>query len=319
MRTFVYFFLVVVLLSGVTSCVSKKVYDELNDKYNRLLDSQSELVENNDRLLAQRKELSAEITMLKDSVRLMQNKKESLQQEYTAVKQRLDELIASYEALQTESAGKLAEQGKEISRLLNELQDREDQLAMERLRLEKLNGELSDRSRRIDELEQLINERDAQMEALRQAVTGALKAFEGKGLHITRKNGKLYVSMENKLLFASGSWQVESRGLSALQKLAPVLVKNPGIEVLIEGHTDNVPYRHGVLIDNWDLSVKRATSIVRILQAAGVSPGQITAAGRGEYLPVSDNTTSSGRAANRRIEIILSPNLDQINRLLNGE
>jgi chemotaxis protein MotB len=319
MRFFNILFAFVLILIFGTSCVSKKVYDELSEKYQTLLRSNSELIDNNDELVAQRNALNAELLQLKDSIGRLENKKQLLEQEYTSVKKRMDELIASYEALQTQSSTQLAEKGKEISRLLNKLSQREDQLALERMQLEKLQAELDIRSQRIDELEGLINAHEEQMKALRHAVSDALQSFEGKGLHVYRKNGKVYVSMENKLLFASGSWRVGDRGRTAVEKLAEVLSRNPDIEVLIEGHTDNVPYKHSVLEDNWDLSVKRATAIVRILQSKGVSPKQITAAGRGEYLPVQTNESVQGRAANRRIEIILSPNLDKINRLLGGE
>ncbi len=312
-------FVWVVLMIAFSSCVSKKVYDELEEKYNNLLHSNSELIDNNDKLLARKNALEKELSGLKDSIAVLDKKKKYTEQEYTSAKKRLDELVASYEALQGESNRKLAEKGKEISQLLNALQAKEDSLQMESLRLEKMQAELDERSQVIDRLQSLIDAKEEQMNRLRTAVSQALGAFEGKGLHVHKKNGKLYVSMENKLLFASGSWAVSSRGREAVENLAKVLVDHPDIEVLIEGHTDNVPYSYSVLQDNWDLSVKRATSIVRILQSKGVSPKQMSASGRGEYLPVQDNATPEGRAANRRIEIILSPNLDKINEILSGE
>lgn len=124
--------------------------------------------------------------------------------------------------------------------------------------------------------------------------------------------------MENKLLFNSGSWAVGTEGKKAVEQLASVLSENKDINVLIEGHTDNVPYTGTTIIDNWDLSVKRATAIVRILESKGVNPTQITAAGRSEYIPVATNETTEGKAKNRRIEIILTPNLDEISKLLNN-
>ena len=117
-------------------------------------------------------------------------------------------------------------------------------------------------------------------------------------------------------MFSSGSWAVGATGTQAVQKLAKVLAVNPDIKVLIEGHTDNDPYKGPVIKDNWDLSVKRATAIVRILQNANVDANQITAAGRGEYVPVASNSSKAGKSKNRRIEIILSPNLDEVAKLL---
>jgi len=157
------------------------------------------------------------------------------------------------------------------------------------------------------------------MTALKDAISRALTDFEGKGLTVEQRNGKVYVSMENKLLFESGSWAVNSEGRRAVEQLGTVLADNPDIAVLIEGHTDNVPYSgNSVLTSNWDLSTKRATSIVTILRANPyINPENLTAAGRGEYAPIATNETSEGRAKNRRIEVILTPKLDELSKLLN--
>ena len=179
-----------------------------------------------------------------------------------------------------------------------------------------LKDSLNRTAAQINELKVLIGEKESAMKALKQTISNALKGFEGKGLTVIQKNGKVYVSMENKLLFNSGSWAVGSNGKKAVKDLAEVLKKNPEIEVLIEGHTDNVPYKGAVIKDNWDLSVKRATAIVRILQVSGLNPEQLIAAGKSQYSPLDNNESSQGRAKNRRIEIVLSPNLDEINKLL---
>jgi chemotaxis protein MotB len=304
------------VLLSLGSCVSKKVYEDLEDKYNRLLHSNSELIEDNENLVSQRNELQAEVHTLSNDIGQLRDKKQSLENEYTAAKNRLDELIASYEALETESSGELTEKANTIRGLIQQLEEKELALETENRRLSLLQSELDARSETINELEALIEAKETKKNALRSAVSNALQSFDGKGLTVTRKNGKVYVSMENKLLFGSGSWSVGTQGKEAVGQLAQVLVQNSDIEVLIEGHTDNVPYSGTSIQDNWDLSVKRATAIVRILQSKGVSPKQITAAGRSKYLPISPNTTKEGRAKNRRIEIILAPNLDEINHLL---
>jgi chemotaxis protein MotB len=239
-----------------------------------------------------------------------------LTNEYNASKARLDALIDSYNALESESASELTEKANTIQDLLKDLEAKEKALALEKQHLQQLQNELTARSETINELEELIALKEAKMDALRNAVSNALHTFEGKGLSVTQKNGKVYVSMENKLLFESGSWAVGFEGKKAVVELAKVLKVNPDIEVLIEGHTDTVPYNGNTIEDNWDLSVKRATAIVRILENNAINPKQITAAGRSEYIPVSDNASSEGRAKNRRIEIILAPNLDKINKLL---
>ena len=314
MKNIIFIFLILLVN---TSCVSKKIYEDLERKYNRLSNSNSELITQNESLVAERNKLQKDINSLGQEILQLNDRKTGLENEYNAAKDRLNKLIASYDALRSESTSELTEKANTIRQLLNELEKKENQLAIENTRLQKLQADLNDRSKIIEELEGLIADKEAKMNALKNAVSNALKGFEGKGLTISNKNGKVYVSMENKLLFDSGSWAVGSQGVDAVEKLAQVLIQNPDIEVLIEGHTDNVPYSsNSVLTDNWDLSVKRATAIVRILQNKGVKPQQITAAGRSEYLPIQSNSTSDGKAKNRRIEIILAPNLDKINQLL---
>ena len=136
---------------------------------------------------------------------------------------------------------------------------------------------------------------------------------------VEAREGKVYVSMENKLLFKSGSWTLELEGQRAISRLGDVLADNPDISILIEGHTDNIPYSgQGSLNGNWDLSTKRATSIVNtLLENVEILPQNLTAAGRGEFLPIATNSTIDGRAANRRIEVILSPQLDEITQIIN--
>jgi chemotaxis protein MotB len=192
-------------------------------------------------------------------------------------------------------------------------------LAIEEARLKKMQKDLQARSKRVDELEAIITAKDAKMNALKDAISAALTNFEGKGLTVEERNGKVYVSMENKLLFESGSWEVNSRGREAVVALGKVLGDNKEIAVLIEGHTDNVPYgEKGLIKNNWDLSTKRETAIVNILTENNDIPkDNLTAAGRGEYAPIGPNTTSEGRAKNRRIEVVLTPKLDAINKLLN--
>ena len=157
------------------------------------------------------------------------------------------------------------------------------------------------------------------MSRLKDAISKALTNFEGKGLTVEQRDGKVYISMENKLLFQSGSWSVGGEGRKAVQQLGSVLAENPDIAILIEGHTDDVPYKgNSQLSGNWDLSTKRATAIVNILREnASINPENLTAAGRGEYAPVATNDNAEGKAKNRRIEVILTPKLDEISKLLN--
>jgi chemotaxis protein MotB len=302
----------------LNSCVSKKVYQELETKFNNLRSSNAALVEEKDNLLAVKKALETDLEKLTNDYSTLNTEKEILADELVSLQNKYKNLDESYNALSAQSSKKLAEQSQKNQELLVQLEEKERKLALESDRLEKLQNELAQRSNQINELQGLINAKEAQMQQLKNAISSALLNFEGKGLTVVQKNGKIYVSMENKLLFDSGSWAVGSEGKNAVEQLASVLSKNPDINVLIEGHTDNVPYTGATIIDNWDLSVKRATAIVRILQNKGVNPTQITAAGRSEYVMVGSNATQEGKAKNRRIEIILAPNLDEISKLLNN-
>lgn len=307
-----------VIAFTLNACVSKKVYQDLESKYNKLRSSNTALIEEKDNLLAAKKALEEDLAQLNNDFNNLNSEKELLESDLVALQNKFKNLDESYKALSDQSSKKLAEQAKKNQELLSKLEEKEAILAAESLRLEKLLNELNERSAQIEELQSLINAKEAQMEQLKNAISKALLNFEGKGLTVEQKNGKIYVSMENKLLFSSGSWAVGTEGKKAVQQLASVLAENPDINVLIEGHTDNVPYNSSSSVkDNWDLSVKRATAIVRILENRNVNPTQITAAGRSEYLPVDTNETKEGKAKNRRIEIILAPNLDEISKLLN--
>ena len=310
--------LIILTLTLVTSCVTKRVYTELEEKYNALRDNNSSLFGENQDLIDKKKELEASALELKNEVEKLASEKVKLGNSIDQLEEKKQRLEQEYNELSTLSAEQLSEKEKQNRELLVQLQEKEAKLAEESARLEKLQGDLSSRSARVNELEGLIAAKEAKMQRLKDAVSAALSGFEGKGLTVERKNGKVYVSMENKLLFGSGSWAVGDQGRSAVVNLAKVLRQNNDIDVLIEGHTDNVPYGgKGAVTDNWDLSTKRATAIVRILVNNNVDPKQITAAGRGEFLPMASNNSVSGKAKNRRIEIILAPNLDAINELLN--
>ncbi|MGZ5281839.1 MAG: OmpA/MotB family protein [Bacteroidia bacterium] len=197
--------------------------------------------------------------------------------------------------------------------LSGELTSREQQL-QEKERL------LQDREKKLKELQDLVAKQDQAVKDLRNKITNALVGFKSDELTIEMKNGKVYVSLAEKLLFKSGSASVDPKGKEAIGKLAAVLEKNPDIDIMIEGHTDNVRLIPGKFDDNWDLSVSRATSIVRILtEDNSVDPKRVIAAGRGEFVPVVSNETTEGKARNRRTEIILSPKLDELFQILEGK
>ena len=311
--------LAVLTVLFLASCVSPKVYKELEAKYATLKQENRKLSSDNESLLASKTAAENELKQIQMAFDEAVATRDKLQADYNATKSKYDNLVASYDALEKNSSAAIAENSKKNRELLAQLEAKEQALATENARLEKLKKELEDRSNRVAELENVIATKDAAMTDLKNAISKALTDFEGKGLTVEQRDGKVYVSMENKLLFGSGSWAVGTEGRKAVQQLGSVLGDNPDIAVLIEGHTDNVPYQgNAQLSGNWDLSTKRATAIVNILREnASITPENLTAAGRGEFAPVASNTTAEGKAKNRRIEVILTPKLDELSRLLN--
>lgn len=310
--------LVVLSIVLLASCVSPKVYKDLEGKYNNLKKENRKLSDDNESLLSAKTLAENELKQLKSAYDEAVSERDKLQADYNATKSNLDNLKASYDALEKNSSKAIAANSQKNRELLAQLEAKEQALATENARLEKLKRELEERSNRVAELENVIASKDAAMTALKNAISRALTDFEGKGLTVEQRDGKVYVSMENKLLFSSGSWAVGTEGKRAVKQLGSVLGDNPDIAVLIEGHTDNVPYQgSGQLSGNWDLSTKRATAIVNILREnAAINAENLTAAGRGEFAPIATNDTPEGKAKNRRIEVVLTPKLDELSKLL---
>ncbi|MCB7482171.1 OmpA family protein [Christiangramia sediminis] len=310
---------VLAILVLMSSCVSSKKYGELESKNADLQRKNRSINDELETFRGSNQKMEKELAGLKTDFETVTTERNQLMDKLTALQKNYESLEKSYDALEQNSSAAIAENSRQNRELLAQLDEKEAALIQEKNRLEKLEKDLAIRSQRIDELESVIAAKDAKMNALKNAVSNALTNFEGKGLSVEQRDGKVYVSMENKLLFDSGSWAVNSEGRKAVQQLGTVLAQNPDIAVLIEGHTDNVPYGgSGQLKDNWDLSTKRATSIVQILREnSKIDPQSLTAAGRGEYAPVASNDSEAGKAKNRRIEVILTPKLDEITRLLN--
>ncbi len=194
------------------------------------------------------------------------------------------------------------------------LNESEKNLKNSQAALEKSAKSLAEKEKKVNELSAIINKQDSILKDLRTKVDAAFKSFQGKGIEVVNKNGKVYVSLDEKLMFKSGKWEVDEKGSNALNTLSKFLAENKDINVVVEGHTDSLAYRgNGYILDNWDLSTKRATAIVRILlENKDVNPAKISATGRAEFCPINDNNTSESRSKNRRTEIILSPNLDEL-------
>ena len=213
---------------------------------------------------------------------------------------------------------------RDTTKMGNSIRQYQSMLNVNMTEQEKLNAllnqkknELNERERTINELQQMINAQNEKVRKLLSSVKDALLGFSSDELTVREKDGKVYVAMSDKLLFQSGSARLDKRGEEALGKLAEVLNKQTDIDVFIEGHTDNKPINTVQFKDNWDLSVIRATSVVRILiKNYNVNPLQIQPSGRGEYMPVDDNETAEGRSKNRRTEIIMAPKLYKLFQML---
>lgn len=223
---------------------------------------------------------------------------------------KLRKTIGEYSDLKAEYADLTDKSGIQLAQLNKVLKAKSNELELK----ENL---LREREMRLKEMEAIVSKQDSITNALNTIVKNALLGFKADELSVEMKNGKVYVSMTDKLLFRSGSATVEDKGKQAIKKLAEVLNKNSDIDIAIEGHTDNVPIKTNMYKDNWDLSVARATNIVRMLnEEYAVNPRRLTASGKGEYFPVATNDEPDGRAKNRRTEIILSPKLDELFKML---
>lgn len=296
---------------SLASCVSSKMFNEIEGNYAQLKVDHSILEKDN-----------SELIVRYDSLRYhygeLMSQYEKMEMELDSSKKSFETLQDSYTALEKNSNAELQESIEQNRGLLDQIQLKESELLEERSELDSLKNELASRIARVDELEQVIANKEALLSNLKSSLTKALLSFDGKGLTVEQRDGKVYVSMENKLLFKPGSWAVGSQGRQAIRQLAMVLEENKDIAILIEGHTDDEPYiGDSKLSGNWDLSVKRATSIVALLlKNNGVTPENITAAGKGEYAPLVPNSSAINRSKNRRIEVILAPKLDEIGKLL---
>ncbi|HEY4287316.1 MAG TPA: OmpA family protein [Puia sp.] len=228
--------------------------------------------------------------------------------------------LAGRVAQQESTIGQLKQQVGDLNKKVDDLTNRTGQLstdaANKQSALNKSQQELAANQKRLEQLQALMDAQKKAIQEIRKKMADALVGFNSNELTVAIKNGKVYVSLQENLLFPSGSAVVNPKGKVALGKLAEVLNNNPEITVDIEGHTDSIPIR-GKYQDNWDLSTARATSIVRILTTDyKVDPVRIVASGHSSYDPVQSNSTADGRALNRRTEIILSPKLDELYRLI---
>ncbi len=305
--------------------MSSKLYEELQSKHKRQRAENVELKKKNEELSSAIEVVGMKLTSLQKAVEKVKADIAFKEKEYHQLQEKYKELNNAYEfllednnILLTSSEVENRQLMKRLQDLQKELQVKEDSLTTEQNHLEYLSKELQKRKVRVYELESLIIRKDSIINYVRKRVMDALFNFHGKGLTVELKDDGVYVLLENSLLFPSARWTVKGDGRQALEQLAVALAENPSLNVMVEGHTDSDAFNgHTIIKDNWDLSVMRATSIVKILIAnEGVKPEKITAAGRSEYIPVADNNSPEGKAQNRRTEIIITPDLSKLVDLL---
>ena len=310
-RIFLSLFLLVIFSSCI---VSKKKYDDVLAQKVRM---EADLAERN----ASLDKATAELATLNETLSHLKEDTTSLGIDVRNNSRRLADLEREHAQLSSNyrnllnNSGKLNRDMAEQQRQLLAIQEN-----LERTRKvnDSLSNSLAEREKKVQDLEQVLANKDKAVQDLKNRISNALLNFKENDISVKIKNGKVYVSLAEQLLFGSGSVQVDSKGVGALQQLAKAIKDQKDINIMIEGHTDNVPVskKSAYMNDNWDLSVMRATSITRILTKAGVSPGQITASGRSEYVPVADNDSPGNRQKNRRTEIIITPNLDALFKIL---
>lgn len=325
--------LALVLIFSV-SCVSGRKYGKLQDTSKNFMNERDDFKSKNIGLEMENRELEASIASLKketetirEDIRKVSADRDKAQEDYNKIQAQYNELKNSHEDLVRGNVRETQKLLSELQAAQKNLQEKEDLLRQlganldaRKASLDELTYQLEQRNARLAELEKILDAQKRIVQDLKNKVSEALLGFENNGLTVTMKDGKVYVSLDEKLLFKSGSWDIDANGKNALKKLSGVLEKNPGIQIMIEGHTDNVPYNPGnsQLKDNWDLSVKRATTVVRTLvDGSNIAPARLTAAGRSEYLPVEASNTAEARTKNRRTEIILTPDLTELYRLIN--
>ena len=316
-----------ILVFLMSACVTKKKYQELETLYKECSDDKQFATNELTDCRNLKKDLEKKVTDLEKKVSDLKQDTLSLtrklnqsEKDYARVKKDYDDLARDITRLSTSTSSQISELSSDLDSARTKLIAKEKELAKLQERLKAKEDSLITYMKNLDDLQKILKQKDDEVRALKEKVAAALKNFEGSGLKVEMRNGKVYVSMDEKLLFASGKWEVQGEGKAAIKELAAVLETESSINVLIEGHTDNVPFNgSGQVKDNWDLSVMRATAVVKLLLASGnIDPQRISASGRGEFFPIDTDNTPAARAKNRRTEIILTPKLDELFQIIDN-
>jgi chemotaxis protein MotB len=322
----------IVVLFFMVSCVPVKQFTEMKSKAETYQKSNDQLKEDNQKLTVEINELDGKVLSLQKRYFDLENEFNKLKKERQDLQEQNESLSNSQKEFELQ-LNKLKEgSSDEISKLLGELQIMQGNLQDRENRVKTAEEGLKDQEMKMKEAQDLYNQQQAKlvelqtalnkqkdaMEALKGKLNQALRGFYDQGLTVHEKNGKIYVSLEEQLLFKTGSYSVDPKGQEAIKKLSEVLANNPDINIMVEGHTDDVPLTgSGQIKDNWDLSVMRATAVCQIiLNNKTIDPKRITTSGRSQYVPLDAAKTTEARKKNRRTEIILTPNLSEVLQLI---
>jgi chemotaxis protein MotB len=310
------------LLNG---CVTAKKYDDLSARQRADAEGKEAAERQYRNATAELKKASDDLAELRLTQKRLVTDSAETGAAYRKTRSLYNQLNSSYDKLLKNSDRELANKSSDYNKVAQDLARREAELgaldnSLQKSKAEndRLAADLKVREARLTELTKALADKDQAVTDLKARVSKALLSFNSSDLQVKLKDGKVYVSLSEQLLFKSGSTKVDPKGQEALKKLATVLQEQKDVNVVVEGHTDNVPIRTGTagLTDNWDLSALRATEIARLLTTAGVAPARVTASGRGQYVPVAANDTPANKAMNRRTEIILTPKLDELFQIL---
>lgn len=310
------------------SCVTMRKYEEMQTAKIEYADENAQLRSSNDQLTAENTELDARVLDLEKRSKALQADTTLLGTSLRHLRGQYDKINELNDMLMSKNTKMLNDMNAENRKLLEDLQDTRSELIQKEDALRVLEATLNDkeanlnsmsdqlktREQRVNELEDLLAKQEAQANALRDKIQNALLGFKDKGLTVETRNGKVYVSMEAKLLFPSGSTAINAEGRTALIDLAKAIEDQADMEIIVEGHTDTDALRSNTIPrDNWELSVLRATAVVKIMtESTSIKPEVLAASGRSEYHPVN----ADDKARNRRIEVIISPNLKDLFQII---
>lgn len=344
------------LVLSVMSCVPLVKFNEMKDKKAKSDKERDKMRSMNDSLVTKMTEVNAELEklsrvlkpLIEDTTirgrayRTLTSQYNQVEAQYELLYKNFERLKKDHEDQEKKISGKLFntqdellkkeddlkkleaslnEQKNKLDAMKRDVDNKDLDLKTKDFELKKQSNLIEEKNKKLLELQGILNRKDSVVKALKDKVSNALTGFEKEGLSINVRNGKVYVSLDEKLLFKPAKWDVDPKGQSALKKLAKVLEQNSDINVMVEGHTDNIAYTSKAaagIDDNWDLSAKRATAIVKLIlkEAPNIDGKRIFAAGRGEHLPIDVASTPDARQKNRRTEIILTPKLDEIFKVL---